>query len=204
MPSPLTIGCFLEDIAQEQFITSLVQRVASDLNVPVASDVRNATGGKGRVMDEFQRYLRDAQRGRVTLHPVLVVVIDGNCMSHLAKRRQIEQAQAYTGYAGTIVCAVPDPHIERWYLADTQGFGRAIQGSRPPELPAYKCERDRYKHTLRQAFHTAGIEPQLGGAEYAGENVAQMDLYRAGQTDSALKHFLDDLRVALQPFAGAT
>jgi hypothetical protein len=201
MPEPLTIGYFLEDIAQERFITSLVQRVADDLMVAVTQDVRNATGGKGRVMAELQRYLRDVRVGCAPLHLLLVVVIDGNCVSYQTKRQQIEQVKERTGYPGTLLCAVPDPHIERWYLADAEGFSRAIEVGEPPAPPTYKCERHRYKQALRQAFREAGIQPQLGGAEYAGEIVAQMNLYRAGQADAALKHFIDDLRVALQPFA---
>jgi hypothetical protein len=201
MPEALTIGYFLEDIAQEQFITALVQRAAGELHVAVTPDVRNATGGKGRALTELEHYLRDARAGQVPLHPILVVVIDGNCDTYQARRRQIEQVKERTGYPGTIVCAVPDPHIERWYLADGEGFRLAIEGSQPPALPAYKCERRRYKQALRQAFTSAGLDPQLGGAEYAREIVECISLYRAGKTDAAFKHFMDDLCAALSPFA---
>lgn len=200
MPEPLIVGYFFEDIAQENFVTALVQRVAGELGVVVASDVRNATGGKGRVSTELQHYLRDARVGRAPARPVLVVVIDGNCASYQARRQQIEQAKERTGYPGTVVCAVPDPHIERWYLADGEGFKLAVEGGQLPPLPVYKCERRHYKQALRQAFQGAGIEPQLGGAEYAAPIVSHLNLYRAGQADAALKHFLDDLRAALMPF----
>lgn len=201
MPEPLTVGYFLEDYAQRDFITSLVERVARDLGIEVAHDVRNATGGKGRAVSELRSYLRDARGGRVQEQPILVVAIDGNCTSFQARRKEIEQTGEQTGYRGTLVCAVPDPHIERWYLADAEGFKSAIEGSRPPELPAHKCERGLYKQALRDAFRDADIIPQLGGAEYAREIVSQMDFFRAGKEDAALKHFLDELRMALQPFS---
>ncbi len=196
----LTIGYFLEDNLHELFFTTLTRRVAEDLGVVIALDVRNATGGKGRVMAELKSYLRDVRAGRETQYPILVVAIDSNCSKYQEKRNQIEQIKEQTGYSGEMVCAVPDPHIERWYLADAEGFRRAIAGSQPLSLPGYKCEREHYKKALRHAFRTAGISPQLDGAEYAREIVAEMDLYRAGQTDAALKHFLDDLRSTLRRF----
>jgi hypothetical protein len=197
MPEPVTIGYFLEDLNHREFLTALVKRVADESGLLLVHDVRNAAGGKGRALTGLRHFLRDARSGRILCPPVLVVAIDGNCDTYQEKRQQIEQVKEQAGYPGVLVCAVPDPHIERWYLADAQGFRQAIPGSAPPALPTYKCERGCYKQALRQAFATAGLEPQLGGAAYAAELVAQMDLYRAGQSDRALKHFLDDLRAAL-------
>jgi len=202
MPEPLTIGFFLEDSAHEQFFTTLVRRVAEETNTEVVFDVRNATGGKGRVLTELRRYLRDAQAGRVPMHPVLVVAIDGNCATYQVKRTQIEQLKDRSGYPGELVCAVPDPHIERWYLADVEGFQLAIVGSQPPALPAYKCERGRYKQAIGQALRSAGIEAQLDIPGYAAEIVAQMNLHRAGQMDTAFKHFVADLRATLKRHTG--
>jgi hypothetical protein len=201
MPDGLDVGYFLEDIAQRDFVVALVERIAADTGLLVSHQVRNATGGKGRAVTELEHYLRDVRAGREPGCPILVVVIDGNCVSYHGKRQEIEQAAQRTRYAGTLVCGVPNPHIERWYLADGEGFRSAVAGSQPPALPAYKCERRRYKHALRQAFDAAGIRPQLGGVEYAADIVARMDLYRAGRTDAAFKHFIDDLRAALRQMA---
>lgn len=200
MPESVTIGYFLEDILHEQFFTALAKRVAEELGIDIIPQVRNATGGRGRVLAELRNYLHDVRAGRGPLHPILIVAIDGNCTTYQAKRNEIRQVIEQVGYPGDVVYAVPDLHIERWYLADAEGFRQAIEGSHPPSLPPYKCERNRYKETLRQAFCTAGIRPQLDGAEYAQEIVAAMDLYRAGQNDAALKHFLDDLRATLKRF----
>ena len=60
-------------------------------------------------------------------------------------------------------------------------------------LPDHKCERDRYKQLLHEAVRQAGLEPILGGLEFAQDIVQAMDLQRAGKIDSALQQFTDEL-----------
>ncbi len=197
MTDSLHIGYFLEDIAQEKLITGVVQRVADQMGIQVAHDVRNATGGQGRVLTELRRYLADIRRGRIAEPPVLVVAIDGNCSSYQEKRRQIQQLVEQAEYSGTVIYAIPNPHIECWYLADPDGFRAAISGSEPPPIPSRKCDRGWYKRALIEAFRTANIIPQLGGAEFADAIVANMALDRIQQSDRALGHFVADTRSAL-------
>ena len=54
-----------------------------------------------------------------------------------------------------------------------------------------KCERGFYKGVLAKAVRDGGHPPTLGGIEFASEIVAAMDLFRAGKTESSLKHFLE-------------
>ncbi len=197
----LDIGYFLEDIGQERLISALAERVASSLSIEASHHVHNATGGRGSVMSELRRYLSDARHDRVPVHPVLVVAIDGNCSGYQGKKQQIDDIRGRTAYPGTVVYAIPDPHVECWYLADLEAFSQAVAGSRPKALSQTKCKRDYYKRTLLEAFLTAGFRPQLGGAEYARDIVARMDLTRAGRSDRALNHFLNDLRSALRQFS---
>jgi len=100
-----------------------------------------------------------------------------------------------------LVCAIPDPHIERWYIADPEGLQQAIGAGVRPVPPAYKCERGRYKRAILGVFADVGIKPLLGGAEYGNDVVEAMDLYAAQQADPALKHFVDHLKEALSPFS---
>jgi len=202
--SPLRVGYFLEDIAHERFVTALVRRVGQEAGL--ASEalehvVYNASGGKGRTMTELRRFLRDAQRGIVSPTPVLVVAIDGNCQGYTEKHNEIRRVAEHYEYPGQLVCAIPDPHIERWYMADPGGLQQAIGARVQPMLPAYKCERARYKRAMLDVFADVGIRPLLGGAEYGNDVVEAMDLYAAQQADPALKHFVDYLREALLPFA---
>lgn len=200
----LRIGYFLEDIAHEKFITALVGRVAREVGLTpgvLEHVVYNASGGKGQTMTELRRFLRDMQRERIPPPPVLVVTIDGNCQGYTEKRNEIRQIAESYGYAGHLACAIPDPHIERWYMADPAGLQQAIEARVQPVLPAYKCERERYKQVLLEVFADAGIRPLLGGAEYGNDVVEAMRLYAAQQADPALKHFVDHLKAALSPFS---
>ena len=200
----LRVGYFLEDIAHEKFITALVRRVSREVGLTqqtLEHVIYNASGGKGQTMTELRRFLRDVQRGRIPPTPVLVVAIDGNCQGYTEKHNEIRRVAGDYGYAGQLVCAIPDPHIERWYMADPGGLQQAIGAGVRPVPPAYKCERGRYKRAMLDVFADVGIKPLLGGAEYGNDVVEAMDLYAAQQADPALKHFVDHLKEALSPFS---
>ena len=94
-----------------------------------------------------------------------------------------------------MVTACPDPHVERWYLADLQTF-KAVVG-RGPESVEEKCARSHYKGILKSAVAQAG-HPVSDGVDFAPALVAGMDLYRAGRSDSSFKAFLDEFRAAIR------
>lgn len=198
----VVIGYFLEDVAQERFLQALVERIAQDLGWPreaLRHNPRNVAGGQGTATTALRQFLRDVRRGRERPFDVLVVVLDGNCQGYAKKRNEIQAITEQTGYAAPLVCAVPDPHIERWYLADPAALRQVIGTEAHPFLPPYKCERDRYRRALREAFAQAGFIPPLGGAEYGPELAEVIDLYAVGRTDPAFRHFVEDLRAALAP-----
>ena len=84
--------------------------------------------------------------------------------------------------------AIPDPHIERWLLVDSAAF-KAVLGV-GCEAPDPKCQRDRYKRLLREAIQKAGINPSLGGIEYAADIVAEMDFTHVPHPDESLAKFI--------------
>lgn len=197
------VAYFLEDALQESFLQALVARVAGELSLSpdaVISDVRNATHGKGTVMTGLRRFVRDVQRQRERAPDILIVAVDSNCQGFVEKRREIETIAQRAGYARPLVCAVPDPHIERWYLEDAIALQQVLRSQVIPQPPPYKCERDRYKQALRQVITDAGRIPLLGGAEYGEEIAHCLDLYMVGKADGAFKHFVDSLKEALHPF----
>ncbi|MBN1875634.1 MAG: DUF4276 family protein [Anaerolineae bacterium] len=193
----LTIGYFLEDVGQEAFLQALVERVAQDVGInkkELHHDPRNTTGGKGRVITELRKFLRDVQHSRASDFDVLVIAIDGNCQGYLEKRNELHDIVERSGYRSAVVYAVPDPHIERWYLEDVAALTQAIGADIKPDTPRYKCERGRYKNALREALKQAGIVPPLGGIEYAADIAQALDLYTVGKADAGFKHFEDELR----------
>ena len=93
----------------------------------VKHDIFNATGGKGKAITEFGRFLRDVSRGVLSAPPILVVAIDGNCSGYMKKRKEIEKVTQPYNYQGILVYAIPAPHIERWYMVDMHGFQRVAE-----------------------------------------------------------------------------
>lgn len=196
----IRIGYFLEDIAQERFVKALVNRVAEKMGLHVASlrhEVRNATGGRGNALDELQRFLRDVRRESERPFDVLVVAIDGDCCSYRERRDQIRAIVEQSGYPGSVICAVPDPYIERWYLADPGALHKVFGVHRIGKVPTYKCEPGCYKQALGDAIRRAGVVAPLGGSEYGPGIAKVLDLYVVGKENAGFKHFVDDLREAL-------
>lgn len=200
----IQIGYFLEDIGQERFLKALVNRVAQEMGLPsrrLRHEVRNATGGRGVVLDELRRFLRDVNHERERPFALLVVAIDGDCRGYRERRDEIRAIVEQSGYHGLVICAVPNPHIERWYLADPHGLQQVLEVSSIPEVPSYKCERGRYKQALRDAIRQTGIIAPLGGLEYGPDIAEILDLYTVGKADAGFKHFLDELQAGLALFA---
>lgn len=90
----------------------------------------------------------------------------------------------------------PDPHVERWYLADAVAFEQVVGA--PPGPDRGKCERYAYRRMIEGTAATSGIPLLTGTADLAPDIVARMDLFRAGKSQACLGHFVSDLRAALR------
>ncbi|RMH95473.1 MAG: hypothetical protein D6681_13100, partial [Calditrichaeota bacterium] len=134
---------FFEDIAQERFVRALVRRAIQNKEDSIEEYVLNATRGS-RVWVEFRQFLWDLKQGQTPFPDVLIVVIDGNCRGHRQVQQDIMQ-EVWKKQVGVpaekVVCAVPDPHIERWYLEDQRALTSILPGAHI-DKPKYKCERD--------------------------------------------------------------
>lgn len=197
MSSPVVVDIFVEDRAHEAFLVPMLKRIAQEENTVVSPRVRSARGGHGRAMEELSLYQNVVRKGVVgmTKPDLLIVGIDGNCRTFTRAREAI-QAATKAPFAAALATACPDPHVERWYLADPDSF-KTVVGYRPT-VGKKKCVRDYYKHLLADAVREGGHPPTLGGIEFASELVEGMDLYRAGRNDRSLKAFVDDLRRGLR------
>jgi len=188
------IALFVEDFAHQSFLAALLQRMAAEYGVAVHLDWRNARRGHGAVVNELKQFLRDLQRGRDGLPDLVVVATDANCKGLAERLRQItevtDKVDVHT------VCAVPDPHIERWLLVDSAAF-KSVFG-RGCDAPDQKCERARYKKMLIDAIRSSGVMPNLGGIEFADDIVDAMDLTRAAAADASLSRLIEDLRAAFK------
>lgn len=182
-------------------LAPLIARVADDESASVRVKLRNAEGGTPQALAALRRYGRDLAGGLDSFLNALVVALDGNCQGALERKRSAEAALG-TGYPGRLVIAVPDPHVEVWYLSDPTALPGVLGERFVAEVPFHKCERHRYKEALRHACRRAGVEPVAGGVEYGAEVAAAMDLEAACQRDEGLSRFRDDLRAAIRSAAG--
>jgi hypothetical protein len=202
MSRNLHVDLFAEDQAHEEFLDPLIARIAREENVEISTRVRSARGGHARAIAEFKLYQSFLVRGLMTAKPpdLIVVAIDGNCTTFARKREEIEAARD-DGLSASIVAACPDPHVERWYLADPPSF-HSVVGFQPVVGRA-KCERGHYKALLSDAVVRGGHPPTLGGIEFAMELAEAIDLFRAGKADPSFRAFVVDLQKALRRLTAA-
>lgn len=193
----ISVDLLAEDEAHETFLMRLVRRIAGDLGITLDPDVISARGGHGSAMTGLKAYVRLRQFS--SFADVVIVAIDGNC-SYSTRRREIEGA-AGKSLRDQLVIACPDPHIERWYLADPVSFVEVI--GHPVAVGSEKCVRDHYKKIVTDAIISAGHPPShLDGVEYADDLAKEMNLYRAGKNVRSLHTFVKDFRNRLKVLTG--
>lgn len=189
---------FLEDRAQEGFVKALVERIAEEESIPVSSLVHNVRSARGgyRIIREFRNFLRDTVRVGTAEADLLIVAIDGNCKGYNERVTQLKKyIKATHPFKDKVVYAVPDPHIERWYIIDQRAFKNGVGLDKAPDLPVYKCKKDYYKQVLYQALKTSDVHPLLGGVEYAERIVKNIEnLETLGRQNAGFQTFVEDLK----------
>ena len=192
----MRVTLFLEDVGHEQFIGSLVRRLADEACVPIEVNVRNARGGAPQLDQQFVQFLMDY--AVADLHPDLVVVIrDTDCTGVSTIKSRYFKLVEDAGYNGDVVIGAPEPHIECWYLADPPALQRVLHAPTQAPVPDSKCGTGKFKQLLSKTVTDAGVAPLLGGIEYAEEVVAEMDMFRAASNVPSLQTFIRDLSQAL-------
>jgi hypothetical protein len=181
---------FVEDDAQESFLKRLVGRLASEAGVNLSLKVRVAQGGSGWVVNHLKRYAAGWKAGREVSPAGLIVALDANCQGYTKRRDHLDSSAGDLRHL--VIHAIPDPHIERWLLLDSEAF-KAVLG-RGCNAPDEKCEKQRYKRLLAKAVLDAGIQPLLGGVEYAEELADKLNVQRVCDHDDSFNRFVQELR----------
>lgn len=188
------IGLFCEDDGHAQFLPPLIDRLAVSLEIEVRTHVRHAAGGAGAALTALRQYARDLTRGSVQYVDILVAAVDGNSYGPAVRKGQIERAA--DGYAGILVAAVPDPHIEAWFVADRTALPRVLGERGAVNVPGGR--RIDYKQVVVAACRELGTLTVAGGVEYAGDIARASDLTRGGQTTPSMRSFVSDMKAALR------
>lgn len=181
---------FVEDYGHETFIKSLVERFSQEKRVSTVITSRNVRGGHGKAVSELKAYLRDLELGRENVPDLLIVATDANCKGYTERKREIDEVN--NRFKDITICAIPDPHIDRWLLLDSSAFKTVL--GKGCDAPNQKCSRDRYKQLLIETMRNAGVSPLLGGIEHAEDIVNAMDLVKMEQADPSLGKFLKELK----------
>jgi hypothetical protein len=185
----LKVVLCVEDFGHEAFLTALIERLAEEYRLSVKVIARSVRGGKGKTLSELRRYIRDLTRNLEPLPDLIIVGRDANCKGFAGCKKELDGAIGQ--YQRWTVYAIPDPHIERWLLLDSAAFRDILGiGCAAPDM---KCNKDRYKELLANAIRAAGVEPLLGGIEYAQDLVAAMDLRRVRQADPSISRLIEEL-----------
>lgn len=193
------VAFFLEDSAQEAIIPPLFSRLAAEAQwTQNELDLRVLSARGGGSLRAFRDFLKDArQRGHLNAD-LLIVGVDANCKGFTVRRDLVVKAAGRSTTYPAVITAIPDPHVERWYLLDLSALGKAAGTPIAASVPAYKCEKNHYKTLLKAAFANSGITPPLGGLEY-GPLVAQhMDLFAAAKQDHGLSDYVEKVRAWLK------
>jgi hypothetical protein len=193
---------FLEDRAQEGFFKAIVERIAQEESIStriLIHDIRSARGGS-RIVREFKTFIKDTEQAGAANIDFLVVAIDGNCKGHRNRVDELERSiKSNHPLKQKVVYAVPDPHIERWYLMDQRALKEGVGLDRAPNMPSYKCERAYYKQVLNQTLKESNVSSLLGGAEYAERIVHKIvDVESLYNQNAGFKAFVEDLRRMLR------
>lgn len=184
------VNLFTEDFGHEEFLKALLKRFMYEFSIEVEIESYSVRGGHGKALTELEQYMRDLRKGVVPPADLLAVAIDSNCRGYAERKREVERISRE--YSDRVICAIPDPHIERWFLLDSAAFKLAL--GRGCQAPDHKCDRGRYKKLLIEAVREAGVTPLLGGIEHADDIVAFMDLERMEASDDSLGKLISELR----------
>lgn len=195
MVKRLRVSLFCEDSGHERFGRAMIERLARQEGRSVGIVDRCSRGGKGRALSEFSTWQRASSALGTAETDVLVVMIDANCHGWNKMKGAVEEKVDIALFPRHVV-GCPDPHVERWCLADPQAFEKAA--GRVPEPDPGKCERDLYKHLLLHSIEAAGQIVLADPMDFAPEIVTEMDLFKAGKAQKSLKHFVDGLKGALR------
>lgn len=191
----IRITLLAEDLGNEEVIGGLIHRVSEGLSLEVSLKPMRTRGGHGRVKTELKRFMEGVSRGEIPDSDLVVLATDGNCKGNWRRKEILESISTPKI---PLVLAVPDPHVERWLLLDSHAF-KAVFG-RGCRAPDQKCLKDRYKDALRDSIRTAdpGLNPPLGGLEYAADLIEAMDIQACREIEESLNKFVAELEGALR------
>ena len=201
MEDSIRIGYFLEDIAHEKFIKEITIKILENEynSKKVIHDVRAARGGS-KSHKKFKDFIKDTRKQIALDVDILIVAKDGNCKGFREVKRELSSCiKGDHPLKEKIIFAIPDPHIEKWYLLDQRAFKKALETETAPDLPPYKCEKNYYKGIMKRFLKEQDINSLSGGAEYGQLIVQNLEnLTYFERCDESFRSFVSDLKAVVR------
>ncbi len=210
MDNDIHLLYYLEDRAHWSLISSLVKRITEELGIErkVVEDVRSPNPARLRernaIKERFRDLVGDIRKGLIRFD-IFIVVVDGN-REGVQKRRD-DFTRILRGKTGgeealsKLVFAIPDPHIEKWYMMDRDAFRTATGADAPAQHLISNALKLDYKLMLKKAFIDSGIHAIGGGVEYAEDIITAIsDINKFKDLEQSCSSFVTDLREKLQLF----
>ncbi len=191
MAEARSVAVFCDDRAHEALARAVLARLATEHRVSLDLRFASSRGGHPRVIAELKAFQQQFARRWPGAAQLLVVMVDANCLGWAQARKQCAD-EARLDLFPHIVVGCPDPHVERWYLADKAAFQAAV-GARP-EVTQGKCDRDYCKRAFATAVRQAGEIAVPDLYAFAPDIVDHLDLRSPDRLDRSFQAFLSDLR----------
>ena len=189
----LKVLIFVEDVAQENLIRKLFFRIAKESGLdPERLDVSVPYSRGGASIQALKRYLNDYSIESDV--DCFVLGSDGNCNGFTEKKRTLQKNLEKFGALDRTILAIPDPHIERWYVIDPKALSKAVGATIRNNSPKHKCDKGHYKKILQKAILSANVEPLQGGAEYGQDVGEHLDFYKISKEDSGFRFFVEQVK----------
>ena len=191
MAGKVRVLFFLEDIGHESLIPPLVDRIAEEERRLLIPTIRSARGGEPAARASLKDWIDDTRNGFIDTD-IVVIAIDGNCLKPPQREKEICELLGAQKQIVPVILAIPNPHVECWYLFDAPALKQVAGLSRtPPAIPKRKCHPDFYKDHLRKA--TAEVMPTQGGTEFGPDLAREMNLPQMKEA-SGLGKFVTEVR----------
>lgn len=188
------IVLFCEDDEHEAFVRAVLRRLGEELESFYTLAALSARGGRPRAIAQLRLWQRSLPELGGT-PDLLILLIDANCHGWSNVRQELVES-IDPAVVPRHVIGCPDPHLERWLIADPSAF-RTVLGVHPGSDPG-KCDRLAYKQLLGDKIAESREMAITGAIDLIPDLVAEMEFYRAGKNQQSLGHFLGELRQSLQ------
>ena len=183
-------------------MTALVRRLLKEERVEVQVAVRTGQGGS-QSLSMFKDDFREWRKSFWEMPDAVLLCRDSDCRPRADVLKQFEKERRESEAKGcTLLFAVFEPEIERWYLLDEKAFEKACGFRLPGTPPSPECrkrggrrrKRFSYKKFIRKQAAEKGLRLLHHGAEWADEIVQRTDFSLAAGRDPAFEEFLEEIR----------